>query len=272
MITRKQFGPAWYEEKNIKSTNYYKTKFQIENNLKLCTLGEISYMPIFKQLRKEKISMLPHLAISEHVDFLNIYNSLVTINKFYSLKSLMLASSLRAHGKSLITILLAKIFSTMGQRVLLIDTDLRNPCIRHRLRIKPNKGLSDLLTYSELNWKDLIYPISDNLKVISEGQQELRPREWSDLLCSIQMDKLMNSIHIDNSFDIILYDTATILGLNDSNLIAKNVDGVILLTVLNYIDCDLIKETLVHLKKQNAFILGSILNNLPRQKLVQNLV
>ena len=54
-------------------------------------------------------------------------------------------------GKSLLNILLAKTLNDMGERVLLIDADLRKPQIHTRLNLNNIIGLTNLLTDSKVN-------------------------------------------------------------------------------------------------------------------------
>ncbi len=77
--------------------------------------------------------------------FRNLYTSLRFLNTDHNLLTVGLTSSTPNEGKSLVNVLLAKTISEMGQRVLLIDCDMRKPQVHHRLGLNNLLGLSSLL-------------------------------------------------------------------------------------------------------------------------------
>ncbi|MFS6828120.1 hypothetical protein [Cyanobium sp. ATX-6F1] len=84
-------------------------------------------------------------------------------------------SSVPSEGKSLLNVLLAKTLSELGQRVLLVDADLRKPQIHHRLGLDNLRGLSNLLTEEAIDWRELLQEVPNypGWSVITAGR---RPR------------------------------------------------------------------------------------------------
>lgn len=190
--------------------------------------------------------------------FRNLFTSLRFLNTGQNLRTIALTSSLPAEGKSLVNVLLAKTLSEMGQRVLLVDADLRKPQIHHRLGLNNLLGLSNLLT-EELSWQETLLPVEgyENWSVIPAGR---RPPDPTRLLSSAKMKQLVEQLRQSGQFDLILFDTPPVLGLADAALVAEQVDGLILLVSLDRVDRDLPKEALSRMQASGAPLLGIVTN------------
>lgn len=140
---------------------------EVKDDLGLPLLGYIPHVDFFKGVREDKRFLLQDLDKSVTSDsdddpatakkrryqrffyqeaFRNLFTSIRFLNSDQPLRSIALTSSLPAEGKSLINVLLAKTLSEMGQRVLLIDADLRKPQMHVRLGLNNLSGLSNVLT------------------------------------------------------------------------------------------------------------------------------
>ena len=114
-------------------------------------------------------------------------------------------------------VLLAKTLSEMGQRVLLIDADLRKPQMHHRLGMNNLTGLSNVLTDDGQRWQDAVQrvPGYENWSVITAGR---RPPDPTRLLSSQRMHQLVAEITDSGDFDLVVFDTPPVLGLADAAL------------------------------------------------------
>jgi polysaccharide biosynthesis transport protein len=189
----------------------------------------------------------------------NLYTSLRFLNSDRPLRSVALTSSLPAEGKSLTNVLLAKTIAEMGQRVLLVDADLRKPQIHHRLGVNNLTGLSNLLTDDELHWRQVVQPVADypGWSVITAGQ---RPPDPTRLLSSARMQQLVDGLANSGDFDLIIYDTPPVLGLADAALVAEHLDGLMLLVSLGRVDRGLPKGAIARIRSAGAQLLGVVTN------------
>ena len=104
-------------------------------------------------------------------------------------KRLVVASTTRNEGKSTTALSLAISFAQMGQRVLLIDADMRNPSI-HKLLDMPNEfGLSNLLSSDSRGEKMILPTVVPNLSVMTAGPIPPNP---VDLLMGPKLLLLLN--------------------------------------------------------------------------------
>ncbi|MCP9812203.1 polysaccharide biosynthesis tyrosine autokinase [Synechococcus lacustris Maggiore-St4-Slac] len=265
---------------------------EVQQELQLPLLGHIPHVEFFAGVREEKRFLLEELdslgsandksttaadAQAKNAEFTgyqrffyqeafrNLFSSLRFLNSDRPIRSIAITSSLPTEGKSLVNILLAKTISEMGQRVLLIDADLRKPQLHHRLGQDNIQGLSNLLTDDgNLHWRQAIQPVKgrDNWSVITAGR---RPPDPARLLSSHRMGALINDLANSGEFDLIIYDTPPVLGLADAMLVAEHLDGIILLVSLARVDRGLPKESIQRICTAGAPLLGIVTNAVKKE-------
>ncbi|HBE21409.1 MAG TPA: capsular biosynthesis protein [Cyanobacteria bacterium UBA11149] len=197
--------------------------------------------------------------------FMEAFRSLYTTIRLMSAKkpihSLAISSSVPGDGKTTISVYLGKTAATIGQRVLLIDTDLRYPQLHTRLDLPNQQGLSELIT-SDLSIDDAIQksPLDENFFVLTSGQNLSDPIK---LLSSAKMEYLREQFQA--RFDLVLYDTPPLLGIGDGNLIAAKADGTILVVGIEKTDRSQVMKAFEGLKISGASILGIVANGVPEE-------
>ncbi|MFP4008993.1 MAG: GumC family protein [Spirulinaceae cyanobacterium] len=252
----------------------YHTPDELKNGTKLPLLGAI---PFSKSLRKheKQIRKLVARTYTHHGDnpflalpppeqtasFLEAFRSLYTNisllgSKQRPVRSLVVGSATPDDGKSTIAFELAKTAASIGQRVLLVDADLRRPQMHYRFGLTNERGLSDALQ-SDLSLNDVIQqsPTQSNLFVLSGGHI---PPDPIKLLSSQKMAHLMEQFQ--GFFDLVIYNTPPLVGLADANLLASNSDGIILVARLGKTDRALVKKALEGLNISGASVLGVVAN------------
>lgn len=252
---------------------------EVKDELGLPLLGHIPHVDFFQGVREDKRFLLQELdqSVSKaggdaesrkqqryqrffyQEAFRNLFTSLRFLNSDRPLKSVALTSSLPAEGKSLVNVLLAKTLSEMGQRVLLIDADLRKPQMHHRLGINNLSGLTNLLTDDSQHWRQVVQTVPgyDNWSVISAGR---RPPDPTRLLSSQRMHQLVAELTSCGDFDLVLFDTPPVLGLADAVLVAEHCDGLMLLVSLGRVDRGLPRESVNRIRSSGAPLLGIVTN------------
>ena len=137
-------------------------------------------------------------------------------------KVIVVTSALMDEGKSSIVANLAIAKAQCGQKVLLIDGDLRAP-IQHELWEIPNDlGLTNVLD-KEAPWYDILYQAMPNLDVMTSGTT---PKHPVSLLNSSLMEELI--VNATDYYDYIIVDTPPLVGLADTKVLSKLADGLLL--------------------------------------------
>ncbi|NET31574.1 MAG: polysaccharide biosynthesis tyrosine autokinase [Cyanothece sp. SIO1E1] len=197
--------------------------------------------------------------------FLESFRSLHANIRFLSsdtpVQSLTISSALPGDGKSTVALHLATAAAAMGQRVLLVDADLRRPQVHERLGLPNLQGLSNLIsTNLELPQVIQTSPSDENLYVITAGQI---PPDPTKLLSSRKMQCLVEKFQQD--FDLVIYDTPPLAGLADSSLLAHYTNGLIIVASLDKTDRAALLQTLDNLKTSLNPVLGLVANGCKNQ-------
>ncbi|NET07285.1 MAG: polysaccharide biosynthesis tyrosine autokinase [Symploca sp. SIO2B6] len=182
------------------------------------------------------------------------------------IRSLTICSAASGDGKSTIALQLAQTVAAMGQKVLLVDTNLRSPRLHTQLNLPNSKGLSDLLDKKlELNEFIEQSPLAENLFVLSTGT--LMP-DSSKRLASARMQYLQNQFQ--EKFHLVIYDTPNLLDYTDANFVAANTDGILMVVKMGETKQSLVKQALNQLNIFGLPILGIVANSVKTSSLADS--
>lgn len=250
--------------------NVFHSPSEVREELKHPLLGHIPFIPLFEDVGKSKKFMLeqldqPRSGKDGYQRFYyqealrNLTTNLKFLNSNRPVRSLAITSSVPSEGKSLMMVLLAKTLSELGQRVLLVDMDLRLPQLHHRLGLNNLEGVSTLLTDESRNWRELLQEVPNfpNWQVITAGHPVPDPPR---LLGSARLEAITREFTDSGDFDMVLYDTPPALGLADASLIAEHLDGILLLVSLNKVGRELPAEAIKRIELAGSPLLGLVTN------------
>jgi tyrosine-protein kinase Etk/Wzc len=164
----------------------------------------------------------PLLAIGEPADLaVEAIRSLRTSLHFARLEAknnvLMITGSSPNAGKTFVSANLAAVIAQAGQRVLLVDGDMRRGTLHKVLRIKPAKGLSDILVGGAAFADVVQHGAVDNVDFVSRGRVPPNP---SELLMHENFTKFIRDIGA--LYDLIIIDTPPILAVTDAAVIGRH--------------------------------------------------
>jgi len=193
--------------------------------------------------------------------FRNLFTSLRFLNSEKPLRSIAISSSLLGEGKSLVAVLLAKTLAEMGQRVLLIDADMRRSQLECNLGLDNLIGLSNLLSDECLHWRSCVQslPGFECWHVITAGP---RPPDPTRLLSSKRMRDLVVDLTGCGDYDLVLFDTSPVVCLADAVLVAENCDGLVLLVSIGLVDRGLPKQAFEIIRNSGCPLLGIVTNSI----------
>nr|WP_286672936.1 polysaccharide biosynthesis tyrosine autokinase [Brevibacterium sp. RIT 803] len=148
-------------------------------------------------------------------------------------------SSVPSEGKTSISVNLAISLAQSGQRVVLVDVDLRQPAVADRLGLENSAGLTTALL-GTADVHDLLQPWGqDELYVLTAGDRVSNPVELID---SRSMSKLMMVLR--NDFDTVILDCPPVLPVADGLLLAKIAGRIIHVIAVNETSRNELEEAL----------------------------
>ena len=164
-------------------------------------------------------------------------------------------------GKTLVLTNLAVAFAKSGQRVLLIDGDLRRPRLREIFQLPRTPGLSELLQQDQISETDLEKSIHKthvtNLDLLPSG---VNPPNPAELMTTDRLGKIL--VWAEKHYDRVLCDTPPILAVSDCALIGRQLNGAFLLIRADKNDRLMAVRARNALRAMNCNVLGVIVNSL----------
>jgi len=178
-------------------------------------------------------------------------------------KTLLVTSSLPSEGKTTISVNTALTLGQLGQRVVIIDADMRRPRVHKVFEIPNNEGLSNILS-SQMSEDEIFNLVTEDpdtgLYVITAGQIPPNPAE---LIASEQMTRLIEIL--SEHFDHVVFDSPPIITCTDGVLLASKLDGTILVVHGGKTSREAGRRSKQLLKDVNARILGVVLNRITKK-------
>lgn len=172
------------------------------------------------------------------------------------IRSILISSAIPSEGKSTVASNLAKVATAMGQRVLIVDVDLRKPQVHKRLKIDNQLGLSNLIA-DNLPLRSVIQKVGIDNQIFALTAGKIPP-DPTKLLSSKKMQDLMAMVA--TSFDLVIYDAPPTAGLADVSIVGQHTDGVVMISRIGRTDRDVLTQTIETLRLARVSILGLIAN------------
>lgn len=176
-------------------------------------------------------------------------------------KKICITSGTAGEGKSITFLNFAISVAEAGQKVLLIDADLRRPALARLLVEKATPGLSNVLAGLVEPEETIHKDVYENLDVIFSGDVPPNP---SELLSGERMQQMIEKL--SHYYDYILVDTPPVNIVSDACVVANLLDGVLLLVRQDSTKKDEVKRAVTRLQLTGAKLLGYILNDASLQK------
>jgi capsular exopolysaccharide synthesis family protein len=175
-------------------------------------------------------------------------------------RSLVITSSIESEGKSTTCANLALAAAGLGQRVLLVDADLRRPAIGGLFGIDDTIGLSDVLI-GQVTLDEAVQEVArSGLRVLPAGAVPPNPNE---LLQSRAMTELIGQLH--EQYDLVVFDTPPLLPVSDAAVLGVQVGGVAVVAASGRVQRAQLEAALRSLERVNARVVGAIVTMVPRR-------
>ncbi len=171
-------------------------------------------------------------------------------------KVISLTSATPNEGKSAVSLNLAASLAELGKKVIYIDADLRKSVVRQKHRIKGvTDGFSHFLSGIKKFEEVVCSTNVPNLYMVLAGPVPPNPAE---LLASKYFKVLLDNLR--QVYDYVIIDTPPMGSVTDAAIVAKEVDGTILVVAANAVSYKFEQKVLEDLKKSDCRVLGAVLN------------
>ncbi|MCX7797371.1 MAG: polysaccharide biosynthesis tyrosine autokinase [Melioribacter sp.] len=241
--------------------NHFDNTVKTPEDLQNRNINILSWIPRIEGLNNSNkelefiVAKKPDASASEAYKVLRTRIRFSKIDK-ESLKTILVTSSRTLEGKTTTSVNLAGSFALANFKTLILDADLRKPRVHSVFNEKRFPGFTDYffgqVTYDQILRKTGV----NNLYYISAGTIPPNP---SEILGSSQMESFLEKLK--NEFDYIIIDSAPLIAVTDSEILAQLVDGTILVVSANDTEIDLMERSVDLLRRDNLNFLGVVLNN-----------
>jgi capsular exopolysaccharide synthesis family protein len=190
------------------------------------------------------------------------------------IKTAVFTSSSLGEGKTSVAVNLAITMAQSGNKVLLVDGDLRKPIISRIFGLDQAPGLTDFIL-GNYEWRKVVRTITDvmmgkmsmddimktpgidNLSIITSGTISPNPAE---LVHSKSISEFIKDAR--SAYDMLLIDSPPVLAATDAAILGSRVDGVVLVYQVGKISRGALKRAKAQLDNVRANVIGIVLNGL----------
>ena len=170
------------------------------------------------------------------------------------MRTLLFSSAGSMEGKSITIANLAVCMAEAGQRIILVDTDLRRPVLHKVFGLENETGL----TNTALNFGLDIYQCLQktgvkNLRVLTSGTLPPNPAQF---LTSERFIDVVNELKKDA--DVVMFDSPPVLMFSDPSILGNLVDGVVLIVRAGYTRSGDARRAAEELSKMRINLLGAV--------------
>jgi capsular exopolysaccharide synthesis family protein len=239
---------------------------QIEKELGLSTLGVIPTVP-GKIKAYDYILEKPHSRFSEALNTLK--TALILSSLDNAVKVLQITSSVPKEGKSTLALAFARMLAKSGNKVILVDGDLRIGSLEEKIGLSDfskgltDKGLTDLVMTSGGSIEEfVIRDEKSGAYIMKKGAAEFV--NATDVFTSHRMQEVIDLLK--KTFDYVIIDAPPVMSVSDARIIGTIVDKTLFVVQWDKTPRKVVKAALRQLIGGGADIAGCVLNQVNLQR------
>ncbi len=171
------------------------------------------------------------------------------------IRTVLFSSPGPSEGKSTTAVNFAVMLARQGQRVLMIDADLRRPSLHRALDVLREPGLTNLLI-GDAEPREAVRPnVLPNLDFLPSGPFPPNP---SELLNSKSMARILEEF--EGRYDQVVIDSPPVLAVTDAAILAVHTDGVVLVLRSGETEQRTAERSVDQLRRLGVRVFGAVLN------------
>ena len=175
-------------------------------------------------------------------------------------RAIVVTSSVPGEGKSTTSGNLALSLAQSGNKVLLVDCDMRKPSIHKKFKISNMSGTAELLLRKE-SFEDVANFYNENLTIITAGKIPPNP---SEMLASRAMTAFIKKMK--EEFKYIILDTPPLQAVTDAQVLSTKADGILLVVKAGSTKKDAVLNSVDLIEKVHGKVIGIVLNGVENKK------
>ena len=226
---------------------------ELSRRLGLPILGMIPFTETEKTGPVTKVE--PRSPVSE--SYRSLRTNVMFANAARKLRRIVVTSPTPQDGKTTISTNLAIILAQGGQKVTLVDADMRRPRVHAVFGLDNKQGLSALFLKQVAMEEAILSTGIPNLGIIPSGAVPPNPAE---LLSSIRMEELL--YEIQTTSETVIIDTPPVLSVTDSSVLIPYIDGILLVVQVGQTHNSAITQAVDNLRQVGANIVGLVVNGI----------
>lgn len=194
--------------------------------------------------------------MSAFAEALRVLRTVIVYSKLdFSVKVVAVTSALPNEGKTTISMCLARVAAMSGQRVCVVDCDLRMQSINDVVDIETDVGILQVLA-GEAPWRSAIVrdPNSD-AHILAVATSGFTPR---DVFGSEAMERLIADLR--NYYDLVILDCAPILAVAETRILVKHADTTVLVARSGRTPIGALRAAVSQTEAAGGKVLGAALN------------
>ena len=232
-----------------------KSVYDIEASLGLPILGII---PKVKKLDSVSKSHIVTSTTNRHVteNFRSMLSYLKINDQTKNSNVFLLTSTVPSEGKSFISSNLALSFASNGEKVLLLDGDLRLPNVAKSLQLENESGVLDYIQGEGTFDSYIVKEVYPNLDVLPSGGKAKNP---TAILNDNKFESML--LQLRDRYDKIIIDSPPLAAVSDSLNIVPLVDAIIYVMKYDSVKKSLANSCIRRLWESKTPLLGAVLNN-----------
>jgi len=214
--------------------------------------------PVLGVIPQNVSSLIKEGPESPHAEAYRVLRTNILFSrKLEQANSLTVVSGGAGEGKSTTIFNLAVVFAQNGQRILLVDSDLRRPSLHKLLNVSNSVGLTNYLL-RQTSLEDVIQTTSiPTLDFMPSGKL---PSSSLGILNSTQMKDFIKEAK--QRYEFVFFDSPPIMGVSDASILASEVDlSVLVIQYRKYPQAMTLRAKQM-VEKVGGTLLGVVLNNI----------
>ena len=227
---------------------------RVEDVERITESGVLGILPDSQDLGSEPGDASKPKAFHEREALRKLRTNLRFVDVDHQPRCIVVTSSKQGEGKSTVACNLATVLAESGERVVLIDADMRRSAVARAFDLDGSVGLSQVLAGDVGVWDAVQPTTTPGLDVLASGTVPPNPTE---LLGSHRMERLMNELSRDH---YVILDAPPLLPVTDAALLTRVADGAVLVVAAGKTHREELERSVQSLNHVDGKILGAILN------------